>query len=334
VRTSLCSLCSSRRRDGARGLLGLSAFSLIEILVTVGLLSFIILGLLMMFNQTQRAFRSSITQTDVLESGRAIMDMLARELEQAVPSEYPDVFFNGRRQRTTNFFLEPGPGFNTAPLLQGLPGGFNPLTGGVMNRTNILQRFFFLNRINQDLIGVGYQVIPEDANGCIGSLYRFAGTNQRSAPVTVSSSFLSAAQLATNDLFLGRPVTNMNRIVDGVVHLRLRAFATNGSLIISFPLTNGFALTSNPRGPYTNVADTIVLASGLDPLQSACYFMKEAVPASIELEMGILEPQLLQRYRSIPLASAQRNFLSNHAAEVHIFRQRVPIQNIDFSAYP
>src|SRR5437899_453189 len=33
-------------------------FSLIEIMVTVGLLSFIILGLLVMFNQTQRAFRT------------------------------------------------------------------------------------------------------------------------------------------------------------------------------------------------------------------------------------------------------------------------------------
>ena len=45
---------------------GERAFSLIEIMVTVGLLSFIILGLLAMFNQTQRAFKSSITQIFIL----------------------------------------------------------------------------------------------------------------------------------------------------------------------------------------------------------------------------------------------------------------------------
>ena len=48
------------------------AFTLIEIMVTVALLSFIILGLMAMFHQTQRAFRNSITQTDVLEGARAL----------------------------------------------------------------------------------------------------------------------------------------------------------------------------------------------------------------------------------------------------------------------
>jgi hypothetical protein len=47
---------------------GSQRFSLIEIMVTVGLLTFIILGLLLMFNQTQRAFRTGMTQTDVLGS--------------------------------------------------------------------------------------------------------------------------------------------------------------------------------------------------------------------------------------------------------------------------
>src|SRR5258706_1220113 len=63
-----------------------SAFSLIEILVTVTLLTVIILGLLAMFNQTQRAFRQGTTQTDVLESGRSAMDLIRRELEQMTPA--------------------------------------------------------------------------------------------------------------------------------------------------------------------------------------------------------------------------------------------------------
>jgi prepilin-type N-terminal cleavage/methylation domain-containing protein len=92
-----------------------TAFSLIEILVTVTLLSVIVLGLMVMFNQTQLAFRSSMTQTDVLESGRAVMDLLARELEQLVPANL---------DHATNFYARyiPPPAGPANPLIQELPG--------------------------------------------------------------------------------------------------------------------------------------------------------------------------------------------------------------------
>src|SRR2546421_7572074 len=73
------------------------AFSLVEILVTISLLAFIILGLMAMFIQTQKAFRGSMKQTDVLGSGRAVMDMITRELSQMTPSQMG---------RTYNFFAE------------------------------------------------------------------------------------------------------------------------------------------------------------------------------------------------------------------------------------
>jgi type II secretory pathway pseudopilin PulG len=84
------------------------AFSLIEIMVTVGLLSFIVIGLLSMFTQTQRAFRNSMAQVDVMETGRITVDMLARELEQAVPAR---VAYVTNRFAVTNFFVELCPGF-------------------------------------------------------------------------------------------------------------------------------------------------------------------------------------------------------------------------------
>src|SRR5204863_4219055 len=74
-----------------------AAFTLIELMVAVALMSFIILGLLAMFTQTQRAFRASMTQTDVLESGRIATDMIVRELAQISASDRP---------YTTNFFAE------------------------------------------------------------------------------------------------------------------------------------------------------------------------------------------------------------------------------------
>ena len=90
-----------------------TAFSLVEMLIVSALLSVIILGLMAMFGQTQRAFRVGLAQTDVLDAGRATADMLAREVEQICPSHLPD---------TVNYYTEiPPPPY--VPLYQDLPGG-------------------------------------------------------------------------------------------------------------------------------------------------------------------------------------------------------------------
>src|SRR6185295_14642440 len=76
-----------------------AAFSLIEIMVVMGLLVVIILGLLLMFNQTQRAFRAGMTQVDVLENGRTATEMIARELSQIAPNGLQ------RTNNSPNFFV-------------------------------------------------------------------------------------------------------------------------------------------------------------------------------------------------------------------------------------
>jgi hypothetical protein len=286
----------------------------------VGLLSFIILGLLAMFNQTQRAFRTSMTQSDVLEAGRSTMDLLVRELEQITPSQRPNLLLGaGKVFYTTNFFVELSPGFLPAlgPLVQELPGN-------ALARTNLVQRFFFLSKYNQDWIGTGYQVWPDDPTGCVGTLYRYSATNiPRVAPIDLSGAFLFAGSFAT-------PPTNVSRVADGLVHLRVRAYDDKGRM-----LTNSSAfLNLTNRYP----VNTWVYANGLDSDQIACYSVSNAVPAYVEIEMGILEPQILQRYRAIGNGSAllqvaQRQYLSNHVAQVHIFRQRVPVRNFDSSVY-
>ncbi len=133
--------------------IGKAAFTLLEILVSVALLSFIVLGLFAMFNQIQRAFRSSMTQSDILEAGRAVTEMIPRELEQMVPSRrspYPlNPYTHG-----VNFYAEIP---NSTPLTQPLPG--NPLP-----RTNLLQDCFMLLRQNQTWIGIGYCVRTIDTN--------------------------------------------------------------------------------------------------------------------------------------------------------------------------
>src|SRR5262245_57194759 len=147
------------------------AFSLIEILVTVGLLSFIILGLLGMFTQTQRAFTSSMTQTDMLETGRGLMSIIAPEFEQMTPATL---------STSTNFFVEI-PSSTALPFAQVVGPNMDPLAmempGMNVDRTNVIQRCFMLSRLNQDWVGTGYEVLGDYANAGVGTLYRFYRTN-------------------------------------------------------------------------------------------------------------------------------------------------------------
>ena len=315
------------------------AFSLIEILVTVALLSFIILGLLAMFAQTQRAFRGSMKQVDVMSAGRAATEMLARELAQVTPSQLP--YVNGSYASMNLFAEVPSPGNNpnNVPFAEMSGGSYLPLyqalPGAATQRTNIIQRFFFLSRMNQDWTGTGYEVVGDSFNGGVGTLYRFS-TNITKAmaktlnlsPATASSSFISAQ------------LTNLSRIADGIVHFRVRAFATNGFLIAppNFPANSSTFLISSGGGT-AHVTNTVTVAN-VAPDQFDYYFRSNAVPAYLELELGVLEPNILERFKaiggpnpSLQIQDIQRAYLSNHIAQVHVFRQRIPIRNVDFTAY-
>jgi len=304
-------------------------------MVAVALMSLIVFGLLAMFSQTQRAFRASMTQTDVLESGRIFTDMSIRELGQMAPSGL---------YATTNFFAELSPLFSD-PVLQGLPGTtYHGQAGTEDRRTNLVERMFFLNLLNQTWTGTGYEVLPDYANAGVGTLYRFSVSTNGYWVNQMSSNFLYGIRIAAASLGQGRPVTNLNRMLDGVVHFRVRAFATNGYPIIYDGLrTNAIFRTNSFYNGYLrirNAAAAIPLASVPD--QVNCYFMSNALPAYLEMEVGILEPHILERFKAIggptmppapALQAAQRRYLSNHVAQVHLFRQRIPIRTVDFSAY-
>ena len=277
------------------------AFSLVEILVTITLMSFIVLGLMAMFNQTQRAFQSSMAQTDVLESGRAVMDLLARELEQISPSNLSTGinFYSWYIPRT------PVP---ARPLTQELPG--EP-PNSATRRTNVLQEFFFLTRSNQYWSGIGY-LVGTPALGA-GTLYRFDTYAHNSRPDLIAN-FSQSFQAAS--------LSNLHRVAEGIVHLRLRAFAANGGLIA-------------PIGAFTNVINAtsrwdLVKVKG----EIQYSFWSNAVPAYLEVELGILESKVLERFRSMENSpDVARAFLEKQAGRVHLFRQRVPVRNVDPSVY-
>ncbi|PWU08584.1 MAG: hypothetical protein C5B50_29265 [Verrucomicrobia bacterium] len=345
-----------------------NAFSLIEILVTITLLSFIVIGLLIMFNQTQRVFKQGMMQTDVLENGRAVMDMLVRDLEQMTPANGPTLTAGQYNWPwTINFFAaaerqDPQTmshqSLSPTPLTQSLPGC-------AFLRTNIIEQYFFLSRLNQDWIGTGYQIVRDDDKDALtGSLYRYSSTNAtRGAPFAL---FYNMYDIGNRTFSppggfpnpARTPVgaysgMSSNRIADGVVHLRLRAMDTNGLPLLPYGLytikdlkliqlaclTNAIQTNGHPLQPYlhtilTNAYGAINYDSGAQLDQVDYYCWSNAVPAYLELELGILEPKTLQRYKSIGAATpAGRKYLFDNVAKVHLFRQRIPIRNVDFSAY-
>src|SRR5690349_22708594 len=62
------------------------AFTVTELMLAVAIMGVIIFALYSVFNQTQKALRSTETQGDVAEKARAIVDIITRELEQAHPT--------------------------------------------------------------------------------------------------------------------------------------------------------------------------------------------------------------------------------------------------------
>jgi hypothetical protein len=314
------------------------AFTLVEILVSISLLSFIVIGLFAMFNQTQRAFRLGMTQSDLLEAGRAVTEMIPRELEQAVPSY----------RNAVNFSVVMIP--NSAPLTQLLPGGAPP---DQLSRTNFLEDCFILQRQNQSWVGVGYCVRTNDATGRLwlpevspgklgaGTLYRFEtslpallsapGFPNNGLPQDPSQLFVAFLSNSVPGALASRAISN--RICDGVVHFRLRAFATNGYPLFSDAFHTNACFRTNSLALGTSlVRQTRAVANLTFPDNwSGLYFISNAVPAAVEMELGLLEQAVWERYNSIGNDAARLAYLQREdiSSRVHLFRQRIPIRNVD-----
>src|SRR2546422_1567977 len=271
----------NRRQSQLRGL----AFTVVELLVAVSIMTLIVLALYSMFDQTQRALRGNVAQVDVLEGGRASSELMTRELEQMEASNLAGC---------TNLLVEV-----TWP-----PWGL-PLVNTNVFRTNVLEEFFFVSRFNKFWSGIGYKVLT--TNG-VGTLYRFA-----------TSTHIS--QLRSNNLTFGwLTLANTNnpnlfqRMTDGVIHFRLTAFDAAGQ-----PMTYRTNI-------YPNVTMTNAFFNGVPTGETGYIFLSNAVPAYVELEMAILEPHVLERFRSFPNPVMARNYLARQVGAVHLFRQRVPVR--------
>ena len=288
------------------------AFTIVELLVAISILTLIVLVLYGLFDQVQRALRSNVAQVDVHEGGRAGMELLSREMEQLQA---------GNRVGITNIHIR-----LTAPPHQ------QALLGANENRTNVLEGIIFLTHSNKSWFATSYKVLvftnrvgnpfASDAQFAdrVGTLCRF--TLKMSDSDFANTNFVANIMKTLDPRLDPTPnyqmLTNYQRVVDGVVHFRLRAYDTNGYSMNY--LTNRFAnvgmiydpLNTSPAGAFT--------------AETRYTFVNSALPSYLEVEMGILEPQVLERYKAFPNATVAANYLARQAGAIHLFEKRVPIR--------
>jgi len=281
------------------------AFSLMELLLAVSITTVIIGALYAVFHHTQRALLANVTQVDVLESGRAAMDMLTRDLAQISTSGVSG---------GTNLLCFQSPAYG--PVRQALVGG--------RVRTNLLQEIYFLSNRDREWAQMGYRVVF--ASNGVGTLARLSYTtnfyNRRP-----DSNMLAAL----TRIVVEQQPTNYLWLADGVIHFRLQAYDGAG-LLMSWDTTNRF--TNKWFYPQVWLGTNVFLARDLQPTETRFAFLSNALPAYLELELGLLEPRTRQQYQAFAAGSIMaERFLSNRAGQVHLFRQRIPLRESTLSHF-
>lgn len=206
---------------GRMPVLRFGGFSLLEIMIAVSLLALIIVGLMAMFFQTQKAFRLGTRQADVLEGGRGLMEMLTRELQEVA----------GTRD-SINFYANSG----YMPLIQPRSGAF---------QTNVLEEYFFITKSNDWWTGIAYLIDARVVKGfgTVGSLYRYS-TNSPTIPEGAVRNLFITYQDEMDNYEKGRS-NSFRRVADQVIHLKLSPYNSRGVLYtnyagLTFPLTYSF----------------------------------------------------------------------------------------------
>ena len=193
-----------------------TALTLLEMMVSVTLLAAIMIGLLAMFNQAQKALHIAHMQADVFENARGAMQIVGRDLMEMTGTTDTNVTY-ARSIIVTNWTL-------TLP------------TGSTQDLTSV--ESFWLTRVNDDWTGVGYYVA--DANYGVGTLYRSSGTVREARIGDLYGEFTAPVP------------TNSHRVSDGIVHFLLRPtyvkdFNTNtGTIFYSNDITHQFQSNNLP----------------------------------------------------------------------------------------
>ena len=306
------------------------AFSLLELLVAMGLLSVVILTLYAMFDQTQKALHANIAQTDVMESGRSAMELIVRDIERAqsprltpIPGirGFTNINLAIRKKLFANSFIPPG-------------------VTDVLHRDYPLNELFFLTPLQGNRwTSVGFFVANStnaslDADENLGALYRYQDTVTEIARgadaakrffwfyrFTLADEKDAISPRVQDQDFISRKneyrSTNSTRLLDNVIFFRVLPFSSTG-----IPIDY-----NTPRSFFTNTfAAGIVLTNQAIDSFTATTFRGSALPSAVEVELGMLSPRLWTQYTNQVSFDLKTNFLAKHIADILVFRQRIPLR--------
>jgi prepilin-type N-terminal cleavage/methylation domain-containing protein len=306
-----------------------NAFTVIELMVSIAIMGVIIVALYAVFNQTQKAMRSGNVQADVSEKARAVLEMVTRELEQARPT------FTGE----TNMFG--GPEY-PPQIVAASPPGDPQGRRDIQPRTNYLHNLYFLTHFTNVWQPVAYRVV--NVSNHVGSLLRY---DPRTNVLLGGRPY--NGRLSSNYVREPFNSTNYHHIADGVIHFSVIPYDKNGFRLgwdtTNMVLENYSILRRDIAGAIrtqtsntTNDNATVFLTGypGTPPevadYSTRFVFRSNAMPAYIDLQLGILEPEALSQYNLMleddpdDKTGRAKNFLARQISKVHLFRQRIPIR--------
>jgi hypothetical protein len=272
--------------------------TILEMLVSTALLAFIVVGLTAMFIQVQKAFKTGIKQTTVTDAGRTIIDMIAADLSQLSDTGFTNYYYPGQANPPTqvNLYWQWNPSMD---LVQ---------TNDTVVRTNQLQDLFAMVETNGNWLGIGYTVSNwfTNANGAIpgvGTLYRY---------VAQTNGFLDTNNTLFSGFYAPLFTTNFHRVADGVVHLKIYAFDSDGN-----------EDTNEVLYDYPGSASTSTMF-----VYPTATFPTNRLPHSIDIELGMLEPETFEHVRALYSSGATvaaQQLLTSSPNKVEIFRQHIII---------
>lgn len=309
------------------------AFTLVELMVAMSVLTLIVLVLFKIFDKTQSALRSNVAQVDVMEGGRALMDLLKRDLEQITAPE-------GLDTNNVNFYV----GLGGPVHVLDLPGSESWTA-----RTNYLDEVYFLksNRdsgMNLVWDATVYRVLSRSNmtpdrldNPLYATNFAVEGVGwlaRRAVPATVvdmTNVLATTPRLDTPlswsqhpfNLATGRDVADwvrFSRVAGGVVHFRVTPLDSRGQPLF-------YSLATNLSAYGSAVAVQLPNQGAVDPSRWRYFLVGDALPASLQVELGILEPQVAGRLSSLPNPQVRAAYLREQAAKIHYFQQRIPLRS-------
>ena len=286
----------------------LGGFTLIELLVSVFISVTILIALYMVFDRVQLVFRKGHGQSHVLERGRALMDMLVRDLETITPSDFPT--YNLVSQSVNHTFL----------AAKDAPPNMTPAQQGLyMLQTEPLHAAE-LCAVGFDggwkVFGYGLYSLDSTAplSDLVGSLWRYEKSldDRLSVPNAVASCIAPAGKF------------KFQKVAGGIIHLRVRAFAQPIPIAGSTAFEPR-AMIENPAFELYDVPTHVEVELGLveERLLAELANIAERFDAQMMNEPDSNKHQAIQNQK----INSQRVFLTSHLDRVHMFRQLVAIKN-------